>query len=85
MIKIYYKTNSAYQQQRFENTKFKFSSSLKTRDHKFWQRKKRIKRNNKMANLKALPAKDLEIESRLLSTPPLEAVKSALKKVRLKV
>ena len=36
-----------------------------------------------MANLKALPAKDLEIESRLLSTPPLEAVKSALKKVRL--
>ena len=38
-----------------------------------------------MANLKALPAKDLEIESRLLSTPPLEAVKSALKKVRQKV
>ena len=35
-----------------------------------------------MANLKALPAKDLEIESRLLSTPPLEAVKSALEKVR---
>ena len=49
------------------------------------KKKKRIKRNNKMANLKALPAKDLEIESRLLSTPPLEAVKSALKKVRLKV
>ena len=43
-----------------------------------------IKRNNKMANLKALPAKDLEIESRLLSTPPLEAVQSALKKVRFK-
>ena len=38
-----------------------------------------------MANIKALPAKDLEIESRLLSTPPLEAVKSALKKVRLKI
>ena len=37
-----------------------------------------------MANLKALPAKDLEIESRLLSTPPLEAIQSALKKVRLK-
>jgi hypothetical protein len=34
-----------------------------------------------MANIKALPAKDLEIESRVLSTPPLEAVKSALKKV----
>ena len=46
---------------------------------------KRIKRNNKMANLKALPAKDLEIESRLLSTPPLEVVKSALEKVRQKV
>ena len=36
-----------------------------------------------MENLKALPAKDLEIESRLLSTPPLEDVQSALKKVRL--
>lgn len=47
--------------------------------------KEKRKRNNKMANLKALPAKDLEIESRLLSTPPLEVVKSALKKVRLKV
>ena len=45
---------------------------------------KRIKKNNKMPNLKALPAKDLEIESRLLSTPPLEAVQSALKKVRFK-
>ena len=38
-----------------------------------------------MANLKALAAKDLEIESRLLSTPPLEAVQSALKKVRFKI
>ena len=37
-----------------------------------------------MANLKALAAKDLEIESRLLSTPPLEAVQSALKMVRFK-
>jgi len=33
-----------------------------------------------MANLKALPAMDLEIESRILSTPPLEAMQSALKK-----
>ena len=47
-------------------------------------KRKRRKKNRKMANLKALPAKDLEIESRLLSTPPLEVVKSALKKVRLK-
>ena len=48
-------------------------------------KRKRIKRKNKMASLKALPAKDLEIESRLLSTPPLEAVQSAIRKVRFKV